>query len=137
MLLTSVLFQTNKFKCISVHGDSHLQIQEILLAAYHCTAGSSSKPHSSLLLHSVFTAHNQALQAQLPVPCRGLSFAWHSSPFRGLAVTFLCLPPPSTTLQFWWKQPPDWGTQRQQLFLETSCSRGVVSNHKLQLYHKI
>lgn len=94
MLLTSVLFQTNKFKCISVHGDSHLQTQETLLAAYHCTAGSSSKPQSSLLLHCTFTAHNWALQAQLPVPYRGLSFAWHPT-LQGAGSD---LPLPPTTI---------------------------------------
>lgn len=84
MLLTSVLFQTNKFKCISVHGDSHPQIQEGLLTAYHCTAGSISKPQSSLLLHCMFIAHNWALQAQLPFTYRGLSL---------LGTLLLPLPP--------------------------------------------
>lgn len=71
------------------------------------------------------------------LPTEVWSFPWQPFPFGALAMTFLCLPPLSTTLQFWWKQSPDWGTQRQQLFLETSCSRGVESNHKLQLYNKI
>lgn len=84
-----LLFQT-KFKCISVHSDSHLQIQVTLFLAYHCTAVSSSKPQSSLLLHCMFTAHNWALQAQLPH--RGWEFSLAPFSFRG-AGNDLPLPP--------------------------------------------
>lgn len=58
-LCVSVLFQTNKFKHISVHGGSRLEIRETLSPAV--TAQPESTPNSGALpslLQCMFTAHN-------------------------------------------------------------------------------
>lgn len=131
-LRVSVLFQTNKFKHVLVHGDSRLQIQERFSPAITAQLEAAPNPGAprSFSARSWSTTEPCRHSCQFPTEAEVWGFAWHPPLFEGLVMTFLCLPPPSTTLQFLWKQPPDWGTQRQRFFLETNSSRGVESNHK-------
>ena len=135
----SVLFQTTKFKHVSVHGDTRLQIHETLSPAITPQLEAAPNPGAPCCSStcSQSTTEPYRHSCQFPTEAKVWSFPWHPPLFVGLVVTFLRLPPPSTTLQFLWKQSPDWGTQRQRLFLETNSSRGVESNHKQQLHNKI
>lgn len=85
---------------------------------------------------SLLREHNSASHHSCQVHTEVWGFPWHPFLFGGLADTFLQLSPPSTTLQFLWRQSPDWDTQRQH-FLETNSLKGVESNHKQQLHKKI